>query len=84
MRGERVARVKSDGSGDRSKVPAQAELKCRRCDALVPAEKLLIQTKQVHGLGRFVLSTVKEKIFRAEKIICRECGSLLEVNIKKA
>jgi hypothetical protein len=82
MRGERVARVKSDGSGDRSKVPAQVELKCRRCDALVPAEKLLIQTKQVHGLG--VLSTVKEKFFRAEKIICGECGSLLEVNIKKA
>ena len=48
------------------------------------AEKLLIQTEQVHGLGRSVLSTVKEKFFRAEKIICRECGSLLEVNIKKA
>gem|GEM_PF-2947381 len=27
---------------------------------------------------------VKEKFFRAEKIICGECGSLLEVNIKKA
>jgi hypothetical protein len=46
----------------------------------VPAQAEL----KCHGLGRFVLSTVKEKFFRAEKIICRECGSLLEVNIKKA
>lgn len=67
-----------------SKVPAQAELKCHRCEGPLPAEKLLIQTKQVHGLGRFVLSTMKEKFSRAEKIIRRECGSLLEVNIKKA
>ena len=27
---------------------------------------------------------VKEKFFRAEKIFCGECGSLIEVNIKKA
>ena len=83
MRGERLARVQSDGEGDRSKVPTQAELKCHRCDALVLAEKILIQTEQVQGLGRFVLSTVKEKFFRAAKIICGKCGSLLEVNIKR-
>ena len=41
-------------------------------------------TEQLQGLGRFVLSTVKENFFRVEKIICGECGSLLEVNIKKA
>jgi N-methylhydantoinase A len=55
-----------------------------RADSSLWKKKILIQTEQLQGLGRFVLSTVKEKFFRAEEIICRECGSLLEVNIKKA
>jgi N-methylhydantoinase B len=84
LRGERIAQVDSDDAGGGPEPLSRAELKCRRCDALVPAEKTLIQTDQLQGLGRFVLSTVKERFFRAEKIICLECGSLLEVNIKKA
>jgi hypothetical protein len=42
-------------------------MRCRRCDAVVPAKKILIQTEQVQGLGRFVLSTVKKMLPRGKK-----------------
>jgi N-methylhydantoinase B len=83
MRRERIMRIDSNDAGGRPEALSRAELRCRRCDVLVPAEKRLIQKEAVQALGRFVLSTVKERFFRADKIICGECGSLLEVNINK-